>query len=281
MSTSFSAEQTGKFEAFKALHQGPQPFVMPNPWNAGTARMLEALGFAALATTSAGLAFAMGRLDSAQGLSRDSILANAREIAEATALPVSADLEDGFGASPETCAQTIGEATAMGLVGGSIEDATGDTAQPIFDFGLAVERVGAAAEAARGKPFVLTARAENFLHGRPDIDDTIKRLQAFAKAGADVLYAPGLPDLEAIRHVCSSLDKPVNVVMGLSGPVYSVQQLAEAGVRRVSVGGSLARAALGAFMRAAQEVKTQGTFNYASTAIPGSEIARYMTAAKR
>ena len=267
-----------KYLKFKALHD--ETFVMPNPWNAGSARMLEALGFAALATTSAGYAFAAGKRDSAGGLSRDEVLANAREIASATELPVSGDLEDGFGRAPETCAKTIVMASKAGLVGGSIEDATGDEGAPIHDFSLAVERVAAACAAARPLAFVLTARAENFLHGRLDLDDTIKRLAAFEAAGADVLYAPGLPGLAAIKEVCASLSKPVNVVMGLSGPRYSVEQLRAAGVRRISVGGSFARAALGGFMRAAQEVRAHGTFTYAADAMPDAEAAGYMSGAK-
>jgi 2-methylisocitrate lyase-like PEP mutase family enzyme len=273
------AGQVEKHRQFVALHQ--RAFVMPNPWDAGTARILATLGFAALATTSAGLAFALGRRDSEAALSREAVLANARDIVAATKLPVSADLEDGFGAAPAHCAETIALAAATGLVGGSIEDATGDPARPIFDFGQAVERVAAAAEEARRHPFVLTARAENFLHGRPDLDDTIRRLQAFARAGAEVLYAPGLPDLASIRLVCASVDRPVNVVMGLSGPTWSVAELAEAGVRRISVGGSFARAALGALVRAAREVREQGTFGYATDAMPASEAAGYMMTTER
>lgn len=210
--------------------------MIPNPWDAGSARILAALGFEALATTSAGFAFSIGRRDSSAALSREAILENARSIVEATDLPVSADLEDGFGASPAACADTIRLAADIGLVGGSIEDATGDANNLIFDFTLAVERVAAAAEEARRQPFVLTARAENFLNGRPDLDDTIRRLQAFEAAGADVLYAPGLPDLEAIRTVCSAVTRPVNVVMGLAGTQYSVRELEAAGVKRISVG---------------------------------------------
>ncbi len=217
-----SGTQSEKFQAFKALHERPGGFVMPNPWDAGTSRILTALGFEALATTSAGFAFSIGRRDSIAGLTRDEILGNARSIVEATDLPVSADLEDGFGGAPETCAETIRLAATAGLVGGSIEDATGDPENPIFEFGQSVERVAAASEAARAVPFLVTARAENFLHGRPDLDDTIKRLQAFEKAGADVVYAPGLPSLDAIRTVCSAVEKPVNVLMGLQGATYTV-----------------------------------------------------------
>ena len=232
------SDQQARFARLKALHGGARAFVIPNPWDAGSARLLASLGFEALATTSAGYAFSKGKLDSFASLDRSEILSNAAEIVAATDLPVSADLEDGFGAAPETCAETIRLACGVGLVGGSIEDATGDPSTPIHDFSHAVERVHAAAEAARTLPFLLTARAENFLWGRPDLDDTIKRLQAFSAAGAHVLYAPGLPDLEAIRTVCAAVDKPVNVVMGLKGPRYSVADLSDAGVRRVSVGGS-------------------------------------------
>jgi 2-methylisocitrate lyase-like PEP mutase family enzyme len=270
-----------KYQAFRALHDRSGAFVIPNPWNAGTARILTALGFEALATTSAGYAFAVGRRDSAAGLTRDEILANAKAIVEATHLPVSADLEDGFGRAPETCAATIRLASAVGLVGGSIEDATGDATDRIYDLQLAAERVAAAADAAHECQFLLTARAENFLHGRPDLDDTIRRLQAYAAAGADVLYAPGLPSLDAIREVCASLAKPVNVVMGLKGATYSVEQLAAVGVRRISVGGSFARAALGALVRAAREVKDQGTFTYAADAMPHVEATSYMASVKR
>ncbi|WP_425405591.1 isocitrate lyase/PEP mutase family protein [Hwanghaeella sp.] len=266
-----------KFDRFKALHDGDGAFVIPNPWDAGSARLLSSLGFKALATTSAGYAFSVGRRDSFAGLSRAELLANAQSIVEATDLPVSADLEDGFGASPDICAETIRMASATGLVGGSIEDATGDPANPIFPLEAAAERVAASAQASAELPFVLTARAENFLWGRPDLKDTIARLQAFSEAGADVLYAPGLPDIEAIRTVCREVDKPVNVVMGLQGPSYSVAELSDAGVRRISVGGSFARAALGALQRAAQEVLTQGTFTYAEQAMPGREIGALMS----
>ncbi len=271
------SDQQARFARLKALHGGARAFVIPNPWDAGSARLLASLGFEALATTSAGYAFSKGKLDSFASLDRSEILSNAAEIVAATDLPVSADLEDGFGAAPETCAETIRLACGVGLVGGSIEDATGDPSTPIHDFSHAVERVHAAAEAARTLPFLLTARAENFLWGRPDLDDTIKRLQAFSAAGAHVLYAPGLPDLEAIRTVCAAVDKPVNVVMGLKGPRYSVADLSDAGVRRVSVGGSFARAALGALMKAAEEVRKAGTFGYAEDALPAEVIAGLMS----
>ncbi|MBY5867432.1 isocitrate lyase/PEP mutase family protein [Rhizobium leguminosarum] len=274
-------DQKAKFERLKALHQGDSAFVIPNPWDAGSARLLASLGFEALATTSAGYAFSKGKLDSFASLGRDEVLENAAEIVGAVDLPVSADLEDGFGASPETCAETIRLACKTGLVGGSIEDATGNPAAPIYELSQAVERIHAAAEAARGLPFLLTARAENYLWERPDLDDTIERLQAFSAAGADVLYAPVLPDIEAIRTVCAAVDKPVNVVMGLKGRKYSVAELSSVGVRRVSVGGSFARAALGALMRAAMEVKTSGTFGYADDALSAAMVSQLMSREKR
>ena len=273
--------QQEKFARFRALHERDGAFVMPNPWDAGTARLLSAMGFEALATTSAGYAFSVGRRDSFAGLTRAELMDNARAIVEATDLPVSGDLEDGFGAAPESCTRTIELAVETGLVGGSIEDATGDPEAPIYPFAQAVERVAAAAEAARERPFLLTGRAENFLWGRPDLEDTIRRLQAFSEAGAAVLYAPGLPDLEAIRRVCSEVDKPVNVVMGLQGKPLSVAELAEAGVKRVSVGGSFARAALAAMVRAAEEVRDAGTFAYAEEALADSELAGLMLQEKR
>ena len=270
-----------KYKAFRALHERPGIFVIPNPWNAGTARILAAMGFEALATTSAGYAFSAGHRDGAASVTRDEILANAKAIVDATDLPVSADLENGYGALPEMCAETIRLASEIGLAGGSIEDASGDPQNPIYDFDLAVKRVAAAAKAARDCQFVLTARAENFLHDRADLDDTIRRLQSFADAGADVLYAPGLPSLDAIRRVCASVSKPVNVLMGLKGATYSVDELAAAGVKRISVGGSFARAALGAFVRAAREVKEKGTFTYAADAISHADVTSFMPDEKR
>ena len=266
------ATQEEKYHRFMTLHARKRAFVMPNPWDAGSARLLAHIGFEALATTSAGLAFSLGRRDSAADLSREDILANAKAIVEATDLPVSADLENGFGDLPEDCALTIRDAIETGLVGGSIEDATGRPDDPIYDFDTAVDRVRAAAEARAGKPFILTARSENFLWGRPDLADTIRRLQAFSDAGADVLYAPGLPDIEAIATICRAVDKPVNVVMGLQGENYSVAALERVGVRRISVGGSFARAALAGLKRAAEEVLTEGTFNYER--IDGGEAER-------
>ncbi len=274
-------DQKGKFEALKSLHEEEGIFVIANAWNGGSARILTALGYKALATTSAGFAFSIGYRDSAMGLARDQVLQNAREIVEASALPVSGDLEEGFGPAPEDCVKTVEMATEIGLVGGAIEDATGDHSDPIFDFNLAVDRIAAASETARALSFFLTARSENFLYGRPDLDDTIRRLVAFEEAGADVLYAPGLPSLEAIREVCSAVTKPVNVVMGLTEPKLTVDQLRAAGVNRISVGGSFARAALGGFMRAAEEVLEHGTFDYASDALPDPVAASYMLDKKR
>ena len=273
--------QEEKFEGFKRLHIRQGIFVIPNPWDAGSARILTALGYEALATTSAGLAFSLGRHDMGGGMTRDHVLENARSIVEATHLPVSADLQNGFGDAPEQCAATIRLAAKTGLAGGSIEDATGDPQKPIYEFEHAVDRIAAASEAAQSLSFLLTARAENYLSGRLDLDDTIRRLTAFSKAGADVLYAPGLPDIEAIRVVCSAVDRPVNVVMGLRGAAFTLDQLREAGVKRVSVGGSFARAALGALMRAAREVKEYGTFTYAAEAISHAEASAFMRSAEK
>ena len=270
-----------KYKTFRALHERPGVFVIPNAWNAGTARILTALGYEALATTSAGYAFSVGRRDSSAVLTRNEILQNAKAIVEATPLPVSADLQDGFGRSPAMCAETIRLASEIGLVGGSIEDATGDPKDPIYEFKLAVERVKAAAKAAHDCEFMLTARAENFLHGRPDLVDTIRRLQAFAEAGADVVYAPGLSSLEAVREVCASVSKPVNVVMGLKGGTFSVAELAAVGVKRISVGGAFARAALGGFVRAAREVIEKGTFTFAADALSHAEAQAYMEQGRR
>jgi 2-methylisocitrate lyase-like PEP mutase family enzyme len=273
------ASQVEKGERFRALHARPGAFVIPNPWDAGTARVLAGLGFEALTTTSAGLAFTLARPDGAGAVTRDETLANARAIAEATDLPVAADLENGFGHSPEAVAETIRRAgEEAGLVGGSIEDSTGDPSHPIYDFPLAVERVAAAARAARALPFpfVLVGRAENFLHGRPDLDDTIRRLQAFESAGADALYAPGVTRAEDIRTLCRSVGKPVNVLMGLRGATLSVPELSGLGVRRISVGAALNRVALGAFVRAAREMKEHGTFTFVNEGIPLAELIELM-----
>lgn len=268
--------QIDKAAAFRALHFRQGAFVMPNPWDAGTARLLASLGFEALATTSAGVAFSTGRRDIAAELTRDVVLDNARTIVAATDLPVSADLQNGFGDGPAECADTIRMAIEAGLVGGSIEDATGTPDRPQYDIAEATDRVAAAADAARGQPFVLTARAENYLTGNPDLDDTIARLEAYAAAGAEVLYAPALPDLDAIRTVCATVDRPVNVVMGLRPPFYSVEDLASAGVRRISVGGAMARTAYGAVLAAAREIQEDGTFGFAEAAAGGPELMRLM-----
>jgi 2-methylisocitrate lyase-like PEP mutase family enzyme len=267
--------QPEKALRFQALHQGPEVLVIANPWDAGTARILTALGFAALSTTSAGLAFTLGRRDAAGNVTRDEALANARSIVEATSLPVAADLENGYGASPVAAAETIRLAAEAGLVGGSIEDASGDPAKPIYEFDLSVERNHAAAAAAHALPFpfMLVARAENYLHGRPNLDDTIRRLQAFEAAGADVLYAPGITRAEDIRTLCASVSKPVNVLMGIKGaPPLSVADLGALGVRRVSIGSGFARAALTAFLQAAREVKDHGTFTFAENTFYMSEL---------
>ncbi len=260
---------------FRALHERDGAFIIPNPWDVGTARILASLGFAALATTSAGMAFALGLKDGA--VSQDLILKHCRDIVGATELPVSADLEMGFGPTPDDVATTIRDAAATGLAGCSIEDYTEQADDPVFEFDLAVDRINAAVEAKRSLPhdFVLTARCENFLRGRPDLEDTIRRLQAFDSAGADVVYAPGLRDLDTIRTVCESVTKPVNVLMGMPGATYGVAELAAAGVKRISVGSALSRAALGAFVRAAREMKENGTFAFSSDAIGFAEIEGY------
>lgn len=269
-------EQRDKANRFRDLHQRPGVFVIPNPWDAGTAVLLSGMGFEALATTSAGLAFSLGRRD-AGGITRDEALANVRVIASATTLPVSADLENCYSHEPKAAAETLVLAAEAGAVGGSIEDATGDASNIIYDFSHAVERVAAAAEAVRSLPFpfTLTARAENFLYGRDDLDDTIRRLQAFEQAGADVLYAPALPSLDAIRAVCQAVKKPVNVLAG-SRQSYNVAELAEAGAKRVSVGSAFNRAALGAFLRAAEEIKEHGTVNFVRDSVPYAKIMGLM-----
>ena len=258
--------QTERGKAFYALHAQDGAFIIPNPWDVGTARLLAQLGFAALATTSAGYAFSAGRTDST--MSRQETLAHVRAIVAATELPVSADLENGFGDSPEIVAETIRLAADAGLAGGSIEDASGGANSSAYALAHAVERVRAAAETARNLPFrfTLTARAENYLVGQPDLRDTIKRLQAYQEAGADVLYAPGLATKEDIAAVVHSVDRPVNVLMGMQGPQLSLAKLAVIGVKRISVGSALARTALGAFLRAARELRGSGTFEFAQEA---------------
>ena len=265
--------QIEKARSFRALHERDGAFIIPNPWDIGTARLLAQLGFEALATTSAGFAFSLGRRDNT--IDRDEMMVHVAAIASATELPVSADLENGFGDDPETVAQTIRLAAAAGLVGGSIEDATGRSDDPIYAHAHAVERVRAAAEAARALPFpfTLTARAENHLVGRPNLGDTIERLQAYQEAGADVLYAPGLTSREEIAAVVASVDRPVNVVMGLQGVGLDLATLSALGVKRVSVGSALARCALGAFLRAAREMRERGSFGFADEAVSFREIS--------
>lgn len=254
-----------KAEAFRNLHLRSGIFVIPNPWDAGSAKILAQLGYEALATTSGGLAFSLGVPDGNALITRDASLQNAASIVNATNLPVSADLENGYGDDPATCAETIKLAAGVGLAGGSIEDATGNDNDPIYPFELAVERVKAAVQSARSlpQPFTLTARAENFLHGRPDLNDTIKRLEAFADAGADVLFAPGLKTYEDIETVVKAVaPRPVNVIMGIANTNFNIEKLGEIGVKRVSLGSSLVRAAFGAFFNAAEEVLQKGTFTY-------------------
>jgi 2-methylisocitrate lyase-like PEP mutase family enzyme len=264
--------QAEKGKIFRELHERAGAFIIPNPWDVGTARVLAHLGFEALATTSMGYAFSVGRLDNSLG--RQETMAYASSIASATNLPVSADLENGFGDAPEVVAETIRLAADAGVVGGSIEDATGLADHPIYELEPAVARVRAAVAAARELPFpfTVTARAENYLHGRPDLTDTIKRLRAYQEAGADVLYAPGLASKDDITAVVKSVDRPVNVLMGLQGVQLSLAELSEIGVRRVSVGSALSRTALGAFLRAATEMREQGTFTFASQAVSPKQM---------
>ncbi len=286
-----SPAQADKALKFRSLHKlparvgapiepapGAKAFIIPNPWDIGSARILAGLGFEALATTSAGFAFSLGRRDGM--VTRDELLAHCRAISEATSLPVSADLENCFGDDPKTVADTIRLAAATGIVGGSVEDATGDEAHPIYDHGLAVERVAAAAEAVRSLPFpfTLTARAENFLYGRSDLDDTLLRLEAYATAGAEVLYAPGLPTLDAIAQVCKAVaSRPVNVLAGIKNLNFPVSQLEAAGARRISLGGALARSAIGALISSAREMREGGTFAFVNGASPTSEVVSYMS----
>jgi 2-methylisocitrate lyase-like PEP mutase family enzyme len=265
--------QSEKAARFIALHKGPRAFVIANAWDAGSARILAGLGFDALATSSGASAGVLGRRDGR--VTREEALEHGRAISDAVDIPVSADLEKGFGDSPEDAAETIRRAAGVGLVGGSIEDATGRKDQPIYDGALATERVQAAAEAAHALPFpfLLTARAENFLHGRADLDDTIRRLQAFEKAGADVLFAPALPDLAAVRAVCSALTKPVNFMVGIPGKSFTVAELEAAGARRISLATSLYRVAMTGLINAAKEVREKGTFEY----LPGcANIGAFM-----
>lgn len=264
-----------KAEAFALLHErDDRVLILPNAWDAGSSRMLEALGFEAIATTSAGYAFTQGKRDWPGEVGRSEAMTSCKAIVKATSLPVSADLENGFGLKPESVAETIRQAAAAGLAGCTIEDTSGKPDEPIIDFQHAVERISAAVQA-RDKlkrPFVLTARAENFLHGRPNLDDTISRLIAFEAAGADVLYAPGLSSLYDIEKVCSALTKPVNVVIGTAASHFSIADLQDAGVRRISMGSSFARAAIGGFLQAAREVLGKGTFEFAQYAASFKEI---------
>lgn len=265
--------QTEKGRIFRSLHEREGVFIIPNPWDAGTARLLAHLGFEALATTSAGYAFSVGRKDNTIG--REETIAHAAAMVSATELPVSADLESGFGDAPEEVAETFRMAVAAGLAGASLEDATRRLDEPIYDKALAAERVRAAAEVVHAFPFpfTLTGRAENYLWGRPDLKNTITRLQSYQEAGADVLYAPGLTSKEEIAAVVSSVDRPVNVVMGLKGAQLTLAGLAELGVKRVSVGSALSRAALGAFLRAAREMRDQGSFAFAADAVSYADIS--------
>src|SRR5216683_5980414 len=268
--------QSDKAARFRALHQGPGAFLMPNPWDAGCARILAGLGFRALATSSGACAGTLGRRDGK--VTREEALAHARAIVMATDLPVSADLEKGFGDAPATAAETIRLAAGVGVVGGSIEDATGDKDRPLYDLEHASARVAAAARAARALPFAftLTARTENFLRGKPDLHDTIKRLQAFEKAGADVLMAPGLPDLAAVRAVCAAVSKPVNFMVGIKGKSFTAAELTAAGVKRISLATSLYRTAMSGLIDAAREVKAAGTFGYVDRGVTSAELAGFM-----
>ena len=271
-----AASQSDKAARFRALHQRAGAFIIANAWDAGSARVLAALGFEALATSSGAKAGVLGRRDGK--ITREESLANARAIVGATDLPVSADLEKGFGDDPAAAAETIRQAGAIGLMGGSIEDATGDPARPIFDLGQATERVAAAVQAARALPFpfMLTGRAEGVLRGKTDLDDVIKRLQAFEKAGADVLMAPGLPDLAAVRTVCSSLSKPFNFMVGIPGKSFTVAELQAAGAKRISLATSLWRAAMSGLVDAAREVKDKGTFGYVERGTSSADLRAYM-----
>ncbi len=273
--------QQQKAQTFAALHARDTPFIIPNPWDVGSARMLVAQGFEALATTSAGFVFSQGRAEGT--LSREDVLAHVRALTDACPVPVSADLEDGYGDGPDGVAQTIRLAAEAGLVGGSVEDAKIAFEAPVYEFEEAVDRVRAAVDAARSLPFkfTLTARCENFLYGRPDVDDTIKRLQAYQDAGADVLYAPGLTKREHIEVMVRAVDRPVNVVVGLPNTQFSVAELGAIGVRRISVGSALFRKAFGVAVAAAREMKTAGTFTFAADAMSFGEINGMFAAAPR
>jgi len=268
-------DQASRAKRFRDLHASGT-FVIANAWDGGSARVLGSLGFDALATSSGAAAGVLGRLD--HGITLEESLANARLICDSTDLPVSGDLEKGFGDAPSDTARAIIRAAEAGLVGGSIEDATGMKDTPIFPLTLAAERVAAAVEAARSLPFpfTLTARAENFLNGRADLDDTIQRLQAYERAGADVLFAPALPTLEAVRTVCASVSRPVNFMVGIPGKSFSVAQLSAAGVRRVSLATSLYRAAMTGLINAAREIRESGSFGYLDRMVSSAEFAGYL-----
>jgi 2-methylisocitrate lyase-like PEP mutase family enzyme len=271
-----ATSQADKAKKLRALHEAPGAFIIPNPWDAGSARMLEGLGFQALATSSGAKAGVLGKRDGK--VSRDEAIANARLIAGAVDIPVIGDLEKGFGDTADAAAETIRQAAAAGLVGGSIEDATGNKDAPLFDIETQVARVKAASQAAKSLPFafVLTARAEGFLRGKADLDDVIKRLQAFEAAGADVLMAPGLPDLAAVKKVTGSLKKPFNFMVGIKGRSFSKPELEAAGVKRISLATSLYKAAMTGLMDAAKEAKEKGTFGYIDRAISTPDLNAFM-----
>ncbi len=272
-----------KAELFARLHnREDKALILPNAWDPGSARMMQAMGFEAIATTSAGYAFTVGKRDWPGEVSRKETMAHCAAMVKATPLPVSADLENGFGLRPDTVAETIREAAHVGLAGCTIEDTSGKPDAPIIDFQHSVERISAAVEARNSlkRPFVLTARAENFLHGRPDLDDTISRLIAFEAAGADVLYAPGLSRLEDIERMCEAVTHPVNVVIGTAASHFTVQDLQDVGVKRISMGSSFARAAIGGFLQAAREVLNKGTFEFAQYAASFAEIDEMLAAAR-
>lgn len=275
LNPTMSLSRSEKAARFRALHAEPGAFVIPNPWDAGSARLLAGFGYKALATSSAAAAGVLGRCD--HGLTRSEALASARAIVEATDLPVAADLENGFGDSPECVAETIRLAAEAGLVGGSIEDGTGDDANPLYDLGLATERIAAAVKAARALPFpfTLTARTEGFVCGRPDLDEVIRRLQAYERAGADVLFAPGLRDLESVRTVCTAVHRPVNFMNGMKGASFPVAELAVVGVKRISLAMSLYRAAMTALRDAAEEIRAQGTFGFVEQTMTSAELKTF------
>jgi 2-methylisocitrate lyase-like PEP mutase family enzyme len=271
-----SVTQYEKATRFRALHDGHGAFIVPNPWDVGSARLLAGLGFQALATSSAAASSALGRRD--HGLARDGALVHARAIVDATDLPVSADLGNGFGDAPEVMAETVRLAAEVGLVGCTIEDSTGNQDRPLYETALAVERIAAAAQAARAlpSPFILTARAHNLLYAAPSLDDTISRLQAFERAGADVLFAPGLPDLAAVSAVCAAVSKPVNFMVGIKGRSFTVSELAAAGVKRISLATSLYRAAMTGLLDAAKEVRDTGQFGFLERCVTTLELYKLM-----